>query len=124
MFIPSKRMMGSNPIIETIISDDPEIRDRTAEELLSGRPAEELIRLTQQAVLDLTHLRQNQPDADQWQSILTLLERDASWEQKLKFSLPIFPFLSFESEVKVDVLDALKEGWQRLARRVRVSGRS
>lgn len=37
--------MESNPIIATITSDDPEIRDRTAEELLAGRPAVELIRL-------------------------------------------------------------------------------
>ncbi|MDP8236366.1 MAG: hypothetical protein P9M08_08280, partial [Candidatus Erginobacter occultus] len=37
--------MDGNILIETITSDDPEIRDRTAEELLAGRTAEELIRL-------------------------------------------------------------------------------
>jgi internalin A len=98
--------------------------DAADQQQIAQWEAEELTRLTQQAVLHLTRLRQNQPDADQWQSILALLERDTSWEQKLKFSVPLFPFLSFESEVKVDVRNALREGWQRLARRVRVSGRS
>jgi len=38
-------MMESNPVIETITSDDPAVRDRTAEELLAGRTEEELLRL-------------------------------------------------------------------------------
>ncbi len=37
--------MEGNPLIETITSEDPAVRDRTAEELLSGREAGELIRL-------------------------------------------------------------------------------
>ncbi len=37
--------MEDNPVIETITSDDPLIRDRTAEELLAGRDAPELARL-------------------------------------------------------------------------------
>jgi hypothetical protein len=36
-------MMKDNPVIETITSEDPAVRDRTAEELLAGRPATELV---------------------------------------------------------------------------------
>jgi internalin A len=98
--------------------------DAADQQQIAQWEAENLTRLAQQAVLDLTRLRQNQPDVDQWQSILALLEGDTSWEQKLKFSLPLFPFLSFESEVKVDVRNALKEGWQRLVKQVKAAKRS
>ncbi len=37
--------MNGNPLIETITSDDPRVRDRTAEDLLSGRTPEELTEL-------------------------------------------------------------------------------
>lgn len=43
--IPSIMTMEDNPVIETITSDDPAIRDRTAEELLAGKTPAELTEL-------------------------------------------------------------------------------
>lgn len=82
--------------------------------------ADQLLLLTQQALVDLHRLRQGQPDAEQWQSLLTLLQKETSWEQKLKFTLPLIPsILEFESETAVDVLPALKQSWQTLVNRIR-----
>lgn len=81
---------------------------------------EQLTLLTQQVLVELHHARQGRPDADQWQSILSILERDSGWEQKLKLTLPLIPgLLSFESEAKVEVMDVLKESWQRLLTKVK-----
>ena len=44
-----------NPVIETIVSDDPEIRNRTAEELLDNRPSEDLFRFA----ADLDNFRES-----------------------------------------------------------------
>ncbi len=82
--------------------------------------AKQLTLLGQQALVDLTRLQQNPPDAAQWQSLLDALARETGWEQKLKLTLPIVPgILEFESELAVDVVPALKQAWQRLVNKFR-----
>ena len=82
--------------------------------------AEQLTRLSQQALVNLKRLRQNQPDAAQWQSMLDLLARETGWQQKLKLTLPLIPgIVEFESEMTMDVVPALKQAWQRLADKIR-----
>jgi internalin A len=97
------------------------LQDAADQHQLDRLEAEELIRLTQQALVTLHRLRRGQPDADQWETVLTLLQRDAGWEQKVKLTLPLIPgLLSVESEAKVDVLGALRAAWQRLVARLAV----
>ena len=49
---------------------------------------EQLLLLSQQAVVDLRRLRQGTcREAAQWQTILELLQREAGWQQKLKLTL-------------------------------------
>ncbi len=81
---------------------------------------EQLLLLTQQALVDLHNLRQGQPEAAQWQAVLDLLQKETGWQQKLKWTVPIIPgILEFESEASVDVLPALKQSWQNLVSRFR-----
>lgn len=82
--------------------------------------ADELLQLTQQAVVDLRRLRQGLPDEAQWQTMLTLLGQETTWEQKLKLTVPLIPgILAFESEGITDVIPALKQVWQKLQRSIR-----
>lgn len=82
--------------------------------------AASLTLMTQQALVDLHHLRQNQPDAAQWQSLTTLLAQDATWEQKLKLTIPLIPgLLAYETEGALDILPTLREAWDRLRNRLR-----
>ncbi|MAU02188.1 MAG: hypothetical protein CL608_34050 [Anaerolineaceae bacterium] len=84
--------------------------------------AEQLLLLTQQALVDLHNLCQGQPEAEQWQAVLNLLQQEASWQQKLKWTVPIIPgILAFESETAVDVIPALKQTWQNLVNHLRRS---
>lgn len=81
--------------------------------------AAQLTLLAQQALVQLHHLRQNQPDAAQWQTFSALLAQDAAWEQKLKWTLPLIPgILELESEGRVDVIAALREAWGRVRDRL------
>ena len=67
-----------------------------------------------------TEGRQNQPDAAQWQSLITLLGQDATWDQKLKWTLPLIPgILTYESEANLNILHTLREAWERLRNRVK-----
>lgn len=82
--------------------------------------AAHLTLMTQQALVDLHHLRQNQPDAAQWQSLITLLGQETTWDQKLKWTLPLIPgILTYESEATLDILPTLREAWERLRHRVK-----
>ncbi len=82
--------------------------------------AAQLTLLTQQALVDLHHLRQNQPDSAQWQTISALLAQDATWEQKLKWTIPlILGILELESESRVDVIAALREAWGQVRDRLK-----
>lgn len=82
--------------------------------------AQNLTLLTQQALVDLHQLRQAQPDAGQWQSLLAVLEKGTTWEQKLKLTIPLIPgLLEFESEANIDVMGVLNESWRRLLARLR-----
>lgn len=82
--------------------------------------AEQMLLLLQQAAVDLRRLRADQPDAAQWQSLVQQLQAETSWQQKLKWTLPIIPgILEFESETAVDVIPALKQSWQSLRQQFR-----
>ncbi len=82
--------------------------------------AASLTLMTQQALVDLHHLRQNQPDSAQWQSLITLLGQETTWDQKLKWTLPLIPgILTYESEATLDILPTLREAWERLKNRVK-----
>ena len=82
--------------------------------------AEQLTLLTQQALMDLKRLRQNQPDAAQWGNILDALASQTGWEQKLKLTVPLIPgILEFESEMAMDVVPALKQAWGILVDKIR-----
>ncbi len=82
--------------------------------------AAQLTLLAQQALVQLHHLRQNQPDAAQWQTFSALLAQDAAWEQKLKWTIPLIPgILELESEARVDVIAALREAWGRVRDRLK-----
>jgi hypothetical protein len=76
--------------------------------------------VNQQTQAALLALRQAQPDAAQWQTMLDLLEQAAGWEQKVKLALPLIPgLLSFESEIKLDALPPLNQTWRRLVAQFR-----
>lgn len=82
--------------------------------------AEQLTLLTQQTLVDLKQLRQNQPDAAQWDNILDALASQTGWEQKLKLTVPLIPgILEFESEMAMDVVPALKQAWGNLVDKIR-----
>lgn len=84
--------------------------------------AAHLTLMTQQALVDLHRIRENQPDATQWQSLITLLGQEATWDHKLKWTLPIIPgILSYENEASLDILPTLREAWERLRNRVKKS---
>ena len=94
--------------------------DAADQQQIAQWQADQLTLLTQQALLDLKQLRQNQPDAAQWESLLDALARQTGWEQKLKLTVPLIPgILEFESEMKMDVVPALKLAWQNLVNKVR-----
>lgn len=82
--------------------------------------AAQLTLLAQQSLVQLHHLRQNQPDSAQWQTFSALLAQDAAWEQKLKWTIPLIPgILELESEARVDVIAALREAWGRVRDRLK-----
>lgn len=82
--------------------------------------AASLTLMTQQALVDLHRLRENQPDAAQWQNLSNLLNQEATWDHKLKWTLPIIPgILSYENEASLDILPTLREAWERLRNRVK-----
>lgn len=82
--------------------------------------AAHLTLMTQQALVDLHRLRENQPDAAQWQSLIALLGQETTWDHKLKWTLPIIPgILSYENEASLDILPTLREAWERLRNRVK-----
>jgi hypothetical protein len=82
--------------------------------------AQQLTLLAQQALVELKRVRESQPDAAEWQSLLTQLERDTSLEQKLKLTIPIIPgLLEYENELSVDVKEMLKQAWSRLSSKVK-----
>ncbi len=84
--------------------------------------AAHLTLMTQQALVDLHRLRENQPDAAQWQSLIALLGQETTWDHKLKWTLPIIPgILSYENEASLDILPTLREAWERLRNRVKKS---
>lgn len=83
--------------------------------------AEQLTLLTQQVLVDLKRLRQNQPDAIQWDSLLDALASQTGWKQKLKLTVPLIPgFVAFDSGIEMDVVPALKQAWQNLVKKVRI----
>jgi len=82
---------------------------------------EQLLLLVQQALADLERLRRDQPDAQQWESLLAALQQEAAWQQKLKLTIPLVPgLLEFESEAAIDVWEPLHAAWERL--RTRIAG--
>ncbi|HEX6383437.1 MAG TPA: hypothetical protein VF177_02095 [Anaerolineae bacterium] len=82
--------------------------------------AQQLTLLAQQALVELQRVRESQPDAAEWQSLLALLERDISLEQKLKLTIPIIPgLLEYENELSVDLQEMLKQAWSRLTSKVK-----
>lgn len=94
--------------------------DAADQQQIAQWDAASLTLMTQQALVDLHHLRQNQPDAAQWQSLIALLGQDATWDQKLKWTLPLIPgILTYESEATLDILPTLREAWERLRNRVK-----
>lgn len=94
--------------------------DAADQQQIARWEAEQLTLLTQQALVDLKRLRQNQPDAAQWDSLLAALARETGWEQKLKLTIPLIPgFVEFESEMAMDVVPALKQAWQNVVNKVR-----
>lgn len=94
--------------------------DAADQQQIAQWQADQLTMLTQQALLDLKQLRQNQPDAAQWDSLLDALASQTGWEQKLKLTVPLIPgILEFESEMTMDVVPALKQAWQNLVNKVR-----
>lgn len=94
--------------------------DAADQQQIARWEAEQLTLLTQQALLDLKRLRQNQPDAAQWDSLLDTLARETGWQQKLKLTIPLIPgFVEFESEMAMDVVPALQQAWQNLVNKVR-----
>jgi len=93
--------------------------DAAAQQQITQWDAASLTLMTQQALVDLYHLRQNQPDAAQWQSLIALLGQETTWEQKLKWTLPLIPgILSYESETTLGILPTLREAWDRVRNRV------
>lgn len=93
--------------------------DAADQQQIARWEADELTRLVQQSLLELRRLRSNRPDADQWQRLLKLLEKDVGWEQKLRLTLLLVPgLLEFESEAQVDVMGVLNETWRRLLRKI------
>jgi hypothetical protein len=94
--------------------------DAADQQQIAQWEAAQLTLLAQQALVDLHHLRQNQPDAAQWQSLIALLGQETTWDQKLKWTLPLIPgILSYESEATLDILPTLREAWERLRNRVK-----
>jgi hypothetical protein len=93
--------------------------DAADQQQIAQWEASQLTLLVQQALTDLHHLRQGQPDAEHWQRLLTILEDDVGWQQKLKLTLPLIPgILEFESEAQVEVMGVLNEAWQRLLKKI------
>lgn len=94
--------------------------DAADQQQIAQWDAASLTLMTQQALVDLHHLRQNQPDAAQWQSLIALLGQETTWDQKLKWTLPLIPgILTYESEATLDILPTLREAWERLRHRVK-----
>lgn len=82
--------------------------------------AEHLTNLVQAAVVDIKRVRQNTPSHEQWERVEALLGNQVAWQQKVKGSIPLIPFLlSLESEVSVDVWQALQQAWERMMAKVR-----
>ncbi|MFK7802428.1 MAG: hypothetical protein AB8G95_12400 [Anaerolineae bacterium] len=76
--------------------------------------------LTQQAVTDLQQLREGQPDGEQWADVLKALGGEASLTSKLHLTVPLIPLiLSYEKELAIDVLPALKQTWQTAVSKIR-----
>ena len=74
--------------------------------------AQQIVQLTHNA---LRSLQATQPDAGDWQNMLRLLEQNTGWEQKLKLTVPLIPYLlTYENEIKADSLGALKQAWGHL----------
>lgn len=111
-------------LVEKMDADQLELTelmlDAADQQQIAQWQADQLTMLTQQALLDLKQLRQNQPDASQWDSLLDTLARETGWQQKLKLTIPLIPgVVAFESEMTMDVVPALKQAWQNLVNKVR-----
>ena len=75
--------------------------------------------MIQQALVDLKRLREGQPDAAEWQTLYQIVESDTSWDQKLRWTLPLIPgVLAYDSELNVDLKGALQAAWQRLKAKI------
>ncbi|MCA9960450.1 MAG: hypothetical protein KC443_15520 [Anaerolineales bacterium] len=96
------------------------LQEAAAQQQIARWDAQQMTLLVQQALLDLARLRQNQPDAAYWGNLLDAVNEYATWEQKLKFTLPIIPgIIEFESEMNVDVIPKLQEMWHALVAQFR-----
>lgn len=83
---------------------------------------EHLTNLIQESLIHIKRVRETTPNNGEWQAMKDLLEKSMGWQQKLKSTIPIIPMvLSLESEVSVDVWQALQQAWERLAAKVRKS---
>ena len=92
------------------------LEDAAAQQQIAQREAQQLTLLVQQALFNLSDL----PDAAYWADLLNTVNEYTTWEQKLKFTLPIVPgILEFESEMNVDVLPKLQELWRALVNKFR-----
>jgi hypothetical protein len=93
--------------------------DAADQRQIAGWQAQELTLLAQQAVVELRHLREGQPDAGQWDSLLNALQQETAFTQRFLLTIPIVPgVLAYESEVNVEALSALKAAWTRLRAKI------
>jgi hypothetical protein len=89
-----------------------------AQRKITWREARALSHQLEMALAGLAELRAGQPGAEQYESLLAMLEASVSWEQKLKLTLPLIPgVLAVESEMAFDALGVLEAAWQRLTAR-------
>lgn len=91
-----------------------------AQQEIEWREARQLSHELEMTLAELAERHAGQPTAAQYESLLATLEASASWQQKLKLTLPLIPgILAVESEMGFDALGALEQAWQRLSGRFR-----
>jgi predicted outer membrane protein len=115
-----KRHQGTvSKLLQQMKADQLQLVNQLEEAIEQGeiarREGRELSHQLEIMLEELIEKFSDHPDAQQWESLLSLLEQQTSWQQKLKLTIPIVPgILEFESEAAVDVKDALKGAWNRL----------